>query len=74
MGNPIFIHEPLAKEDVIIEKKLKNWTLSIKLRNPTYGLLMAKDKNQLMTSASFRIIKGDNKRVCKTYKIMALHS
>ena len=73
MGNPIFIHERLAKKDVIIEKKLENWTFTIRLRNHTYGLLMVKDINQLMTSASYRIIKGDNKRVCKLYK-MVLHS
>ena len=73
MGNPIFIHERLAKKDVIIEKKLENWTFTIRLRNHTYGLLMVKDINQLMTSASSRIIKGDNKRVCKLYK-MLLHS
>ena len=73
MGNPIFIHERLAKKDVIIEKKLENWTFTIRLRNHTYGLLMVKDINQLMTSSSYRIIKGDNKRVCKLYK-MVLHS
>ena len=73
MGNPIFIHERLAKKDVIFEKKLENWTFTIGLRNHTYGLLMVKDINQLMTSASYRIIKGDNKRVCKLYK-MVLHS
>ena len=73
MGNPIFIHERLAKKDVIIEKRLENWTFNIRLRNHTYGLLMVKDINQLMTSASYRIIKGDNKRVCKLYK-MVLHS
>ena len=73
MGNPIFIHERLAKKDVIIVKKLENWTFTIRLRNHTYGLLMVKDINQLMTSASYQIIKGDNKRVCKLYK-MVLHS
>ena len=73
MGNPIFIHERLAKKDVIIEKKLENWAFTIRLRNHTYGLLMVKDINQLMTSASYWIIKGDNKRVCKLYK-MVLHS
>ena len=73
MGNPIFIHERLAKKDFIIEKKLENWKFTIRLRNHTYGLLMVKDINQLMTSASYRIIKGDNKRVCKLYK-MVLHS
>ena len=73
MGNPIFIHERLAKKDVIIEKKLENWTFTIRLRNHTYGLLMVKDINQLMTSASSRIIKGDNKTAGKLYK-MLLHS
>ena len=61
MGNPIYIHERLAKKDVIMEKKLEKWTFTIKLSNHTYGLLMVKNINQLMTSASSRIIKGDNK-------------
>ena len=74
MMNSIFNHERLAKKDVIIEKKLENWTFTLKLRNHTYGLLMVKDINQLMTSVSSRIIKGDNKRVCKLYKIVVLHS
>ena len=72
MVNPIFIHERLANKDVIVDKKLENWTFTMKLRNHTYGLLMVKDINQLMISASSRIIKRDNKRVCKLYK-MVLH-